>query len=227
MKEYSDYTYNSANPLAKFSHRRRFKFSSSLIGEFRFNHLLDYGAGDLQFLKSLILSGIKDKMLTAYEPVMENEPVDEIEIITDSLLLFDKKYDLITCFEVLEHFNENGQFEILSNFLRLMEKGGHIIISVPIEIGPPSIIKNLRRIANGDFNRTYIHNSWKSFLGKEVPTVRNVEGYLPTHIGFNHKRLEKLMASMFEINNIYNSPFQKLPSSLNSQRFYVLSNKLS
>ena len=154
---YSDYTYNSRNPLVKFSHRKRFLTAVNFILKENFKNLLDYGAGDGHFLKEV--SKIKtDIELVGFEPIMDNIDSEKIKYYSDVSEIKGQKYDIITCFEVLEHFNSNGQNEILENIYNLLSDNGVVIISVPIEIYFPSFIKNVVRIkyTKLDFQYTWI-----------------------------------------------------------------------
>ncbi len=221
---YSEYTYNSKNPIARFSHRKRFSVAINLTMEEEFKTILDYGAGDNNFL--IELSSIKDNIvLVAFEPIMKIDSTDKIEVISKLVDLKIEKFDVITCFETLEHFNETAQLSMLKEFNKILEKNGRVIISVPIEIGFPSLIKNIRRMSFGKNSYQHIKNSIKCFFGKEIPEIRNLEGFIPSHLGFNHKKLEYLMLKYFKIVKKEKSPFKNLPYQLNSQVFYILEKK--
>ncbi|MFL0063789.1 methyltransferase domain-containing protein [Tenacibaculum maritimum] len=214
---YSEGTYNSKNLLARFSHRSRFSVAIKLTLEKEFKSILDYGAGDNKFLKELDLKK-GNLIMTAFEPIMENKPIENIEIITKLSDLKKSNFDVISCFETLEHFNESSQLEMLKIFFDKLRDNGRVIISVPIEIGFPSLIKNIRR-------KSSLKNSIKCFLGIGIPEIRNSEGYIFSHLGFQHKKLEKLISNYFHITKKVNSPFNKLPEQLNSQVFYILEKK--
>lgn len=218
---YSNYTYNSKNPLARFSHRKRFLIGLNIIFEEKFSTILDYGSGDNKFLKE-ILKRDKNIELSAYEPIMTNQSTNNIKTYTKLEQLNSKVFDVVTCFEVLEHFNEKEQQKMLSFFHKKLSNGGRLLISVPIEIGFPSLIKNIRRMGFGGSFSGNLKNTLKCFLGMEVPEIRNAEGYISSHVGFNHKKLEALFHNQFEIVKRRNSPFGKLNSQLNSQVFYLL-----
>jgi SAM-dependent methyltransferase len=218
---YADYTYNSKNPLARFSHRTRFSVGLDLVLEKNPKSILDYGAGDCKFLKA-VFEADSSIILHAYEPVMEVKNDENIKIFKDLNELASKKYDVITCFEVLEHFNQKNQAEILGNCFKMLEDDGKIVISVPIEIGLPSLVKNLRRMSFGHFNWAYLKNTAKCLIGADVPEIRNREGFIPSHLGFNHHKLEKIFLQNFKIEKKTTSPFSILPSFLNAQLFYQL-----
>ncbi|MCP1226396.1 class I SAM-dependent methyltransferase [Sebaldella sp. S0638] len=221
---YSDYTYNSKNPLVRFSHRKRFSTALNLISKEKFENLLDYGAGDGHFLNEL--SNVKPNVeLAGFEPIMHNTDSEKIKFHLNLSDIKNQKYDVITCFEVLEHFNLNGQDEILGNIHNLLNKNGTVVISVPIEIYFPSLIKNVIRIKYTKLDFKYIKNILKAAFARDIPEIRNEDGYISTHLGFNHKKLEGLFKKHFKIVGKIKSPLKWLPISANSQVFYKLEKK--
>ena len=99
---------------------------------------------------------------------------------------------------------------------------GRVIISVPIEIGFPSVVKNIRRMSLGNKSYGSIKNIFKCLFGIPVPEIRQIEGYIPSHCGFNHNELEKIIQQNFKIIRKETSPFKNLSTHLNSQIFYLL-----
>lgn len=223
-KDYSQYTYNSKNPMARFAHRSRFSNAIKLVLEENFESILDYGAGDNKFLLELDKQ-TKGLQMFSFEPVMNISSTDSISVFSSLKDLPNRKFDIITCFETLEHFGEKHQLFILNEFFNRLENYGKVIISVPIEIGLPSLIKNLRRLAIGRFTWSFAKNSLKSVFALDIPEVRSRDGYIPSHMGFNHKKLEHLIHENFEIVKTITSPLDMLSDKLNSQIFYVLKKK--
>lgn len=216
--EYADLTYNTKNPLARFSHRKRLKVGTEIVLTENCKTLLDFGAGDGKFLEDLSKENHKIK-LTAYEPVMELKATPSITVQKE--LDTNLSYDTITCFEVLEHFNAEEQLQILKDIHTILENNGFLIISVPIEIGFASVVKNIRRLGLS-FNKKNFTTIKECFMGIEPPLLRQQKGYIFSHIGFNHHQLELLFSPLFEIKEKINSPFKYLPESVNSQVFYKL-----
>ncbi len=224
---YSDYTYNSKNPLVRFAHRQRFKISLDFSNPKDGDKILDYGCGDGKFLNSIKANCI----LVGYEPYMEPVLDNKIQIfkmIGEVNDFADKhgKFDVITCFEVLEHFNQTNQRRMLKEMKNLLSESGHLIISVPIEIGFPPLIKNLRRkMLSTDPLYTY-KNIIKSALGYDFNEYRAGEGYLFEHLGFHYKKLEKIFDQDFVIRKRRYSPFRRMGYNFNSQVFYKLKSKV-
>lgn len=221
---YSEYTYNSKNPIARFSHQARFAIGIELAMEEEFQRILDYGAGDNKFLTEL--STKKENLdLFAFEPLIDIRSTSTITVFSKLADLEDKKFDIITCFETLEHFNETIQSDMLQSFSDRLENNGRVIISVPIEIGLPSLVKNIRRLGFGKNSYQDIKNGIKCLFGKEIPEIRNSEGFIHTHHGFNHRKLEQVMLKHFQVKKKQTSPFKNLSDQFNSQMFYVLEKK--
>lgn len=218
---YANSTYNSQNRLARFSHRYRFNIGVDLVLEKPFTTILDYGAGDNKFLDELYKEK-NDIELSAFEPVMSISTAGKTQVFTKLSELKNKKFDVITCFEVLEHFNELNQNQILKRINELLQEGGRAIISVPVEIGFVSIVKNIKRMNFRKVSLKEINNILKCFVGKQIPEIRQNDGYIFSHVGFNHKLLEKIILKKFKIIKKETSPLKILPSTFNSQIFYVL-----
>jgi hypothetical protein len=131
-------------------------------------------------------------------------------------------FNCVTCFEVFEHFNQERQQKLLNDIHSVLCDGGSLIVSVPIEKGLPSVVKNIIRRRFCKDKITYsTKNIIHSLLGKKIPELRNGDGYL-SHIGFYFKDLEPFFLPHFEIVKKSFSPFSFLGSHLNSQVFYLL-----
>ncbi len=70
-----------------------------------------------------------------------------------------------------------------------------------------------------------IKNILRALFAMNIPEIRNEEGYIGTHLGFNYKKLELLFKKHFEIMQKKNSPLEYLPVIANSQVFYKLKKK--
>lgn len=104
---YADYTYNSKNFLARFAHCSRFKLSIKFTNPQSTDKILDYGCGDGLFLNSIF----EKCTVVGYEPYMQavaNNKVKICKSVEEAILLTktNGRYNKVTCFEVLEHFNE-------------------------------------------------------------------------------------------------------------------------
>lgn len=230
---YEDNTINSANPLARFAHRSRYGFSLSMIEGRNNINLLDFGCGDGTFLSN---ASNKENTNTyvGFEPYMESIIKEKnIKIYSNwndikNVVIKNDKFDVVTCFEVMEHFSEERQKTALENIKEILKEDGNLIISVPIEKGLPVIPKNLRRIAisyKGNEKIYTFKNIVYSLFGiksESLNSIRTGNDYL-SHMGFYFTDLEALLKKYFKIESINYSPFPIFPYFFNSQVFYKLS----
>jgi SAM-dependent methyltransferase len=228
MYNYSKATYNSPNPLRRFSHRTRFKKSYSLIDLKKDELLLDYGCGDGHFLEQL-QQNFSPQNLIGYEPDSSAYIYNNTKVTNKIAELFDKnmKFDKISCFEVLEHCKQQTQQDILNNLSELLEKEGRVVISVPIEIGIVALIKNLMRFrlnSSRRFDGYNFKNILYSLFGLPLTEYRNSKESL-SHMGFYYTDLETLILEKFIIEKKIMSPFSFFNQWCNSQVFYVLKNR--
>ena len=121
----------------------------------------------------------------------KNSYSNDISVFQSLDVLLNMHFEEITCFEVLEHLDKNGQKSALQNIKRMLRKDGVILISIPIEIGLSSLIKNgLRIITRQSHDAANLRNIIKSFLGLAV--VRKASPYISSHIGFDFRDLESV-----------------------------------
>ncbi|MBP9707705.1 MAG: methyltransferase domain-containing protein [Oligoflexales bacterium] len=104
-----------------------------------------------------------------------------------------EKFELVTCFETLEHVGNLSN--ALQNILAHVKPSGTLIISVPVEIGLPGLLKFLARYAlrrnpYGDFfknqsPRLYFKNL---LLNRSITIFRSKDspGFGP-HLGFDYR----------------------------------------
>ena len=219
---YGNNTYNSRNPLVRFAHRSRFGRSLRSVDASPGDKILDFGSGDGFFLDQLN-ERVPGLELLAYEPYMEAREGCEIETTSSwDRVLRAAPYDCVTCFEVLEHFPAEGQEVALDRFLEVLRPEGRLVISVPIERGLPSVVKNLVRKRKYPQHPAYaLRNIAASLLGRPLPAYRGGSDYL-SHMGFYFDDLELLLSPRFEIVNRSFSPFPGAGAQFNSQVFYEL-----
>jgi cyclopropane fatty-acyl-phospholipid synthase-like methyltransferase len=236
MPSYDDYTINSKNPLARYAHRFRFKLSVEMLRDKKNITLLDFGCGDGNFLEG-ISSNLNNNHI-GFEPYMDLKKsidLNKLQIYKnwDDILDYASKngsFDYVTCFEVLEHFSEEKQRRCFKDISTVLKKDGTIIISVPIEKGLPSLVKNLRRVwllRSSNPGVYTFKNIFFSFFGiktKALNKLRIGSEYLG-HMGFYFDDFEKIINEHFVFENKKFSPFKVLPFYLNSQVFYTLRKK--
>ena len=245
--EYSKLTVENKNILKRFSHQRRFVEASNLIREYQFRDnisMLDFGSGDGFFIKYLIEKKFsfnfsaydadpEEKQIAEMKNLFNSSNIKNVKIFNDYKLI-NHKFDIISCLETLEHFNQEDQKQLLGQMLKLLKPNGVICISVPIEVYFSGFVKMIFRILIGQSHEnTNFKNIVYSLFGVPILTPDNVTSlkvdnlkYVFTHVGFYYFNLINLIKSMdFKIEEIKFSPFPILKSFLNSQIFLTIKAK--
>ena len=228
MENYGDYTYNARNPLKRFSHRKRFQKSIASIPTNNVIRLLDFGCGDALFLNRLKTVLNEKCFLMGFDPIMQPIESNSVNITASwEEVVKEAPFDYITCFEVLEHFDENLQIETLDKLSKLLSDTGYLVLSVPIENGLPSLVKNFIRkfsCSKKDLPLYSINNIMAACLKKKLLQYRTGSNYL-SHLGFYHTDLEKVLFNDFTIVEKSFSPFSWLGAQFNAQVFYRIRKK--
>ena len=131
---------------------------------------------------------------------------------------------MVTCFEVLEHFEGRSLIDRINEIKSVMAVDGMLLISVPVETGIGGLLKNfIRLFLRQTHPDTTPRNTIKALFGLNIPRKNNSDGYIESHIGFNHRILEaQLLKCGFSVIHSQTSPSQ-LPilRIFSSQKFFV------
>jgi 2-polyprenyl-3-methyl-5-hydroxy-6-metoxy-1,4-benzoquinol methylase len=220
---YEMQTYRSPNPLSRFAHASRFGLSSTIASGYLppKGTLLDYGAGDGHFLKELHRTR-SDAALFGLEPYMENF-ADDDAAYTGYRSAQDaetRRYDVITCFEVLEHLDEKETDFFLGFVERALAPGGRLVVSVPIMYGPVLVPKalNAKYVKKSDWSYS-IFEMVRAVLLMDVP--RDPGGLYLNHKGYDWRKTRTRLGANFTAVEHRFSPFSALWWGFNSQWFGV------
>ena len=228
--QYSSLTTTNRSVLKRFSHSSRFSIAVDHLNLKPSDSVLDFGTGNGELLFLLEDKFERFESLIGYEPMQEmfqqlqdrvsSKPKSSIKIVNE--IPKDTKFNKVSCFEVLEHLTTKIQTKVLNDCRQLLTDDGLLVISVPIEIGFSGLMKNIARIMlRQTHDETTIINVIKSAFSIEIERPNNA--YIPSHIGFNHKRLENIFPDVgLKILTKTFSPLPVLRGALNSQVFYVL-----
>ena len=214
-----------------WSHGSRFQVAYRMVEKYSGGRFLDYGCGDGTFLA--LASHLFRQAVGAD---LELQHVTECstrfsEIPNLSFLLtgqlagpeHEGRYDVVTCMEVLEHCLPDIREKVLLDLRRLIHAGGMVIISVPVEIGPTLLAKQLLRRAAawrnlGDY-KYFEKYGWREFTKMlfanqhtsiERPVyfadrelrLRPFHG----HKGFNWRALKLQLEQFFAVEHVEFSP---------------------
>ncbi len=230
--------------LISWSHRRRFLLGLELAREISGRRILDYGCGDGTFLWMLMASSfapseavgaeVHESLVTDCAARLQRPGLSFVLIeVLDTPSQFGS-YDGVICMEVLEHVV--GPDALLDRLSRLLKPQGRLIISVPVEIGLPLLIKQtVRRIAGwrglGDYPGQTPYTLRELFTGVFAgsrqhmirPVFQHEDGSrFHDHKGFNWRALREVLAQRFRVERIIGSPCKWLPPELASQVWFLL-----
>jgi 2-polyprenyl-3-methyl-5-hydroxy-6-metoxy-1,4-benzoquinol methylase len=224
-----------------FSHRSRFDYAARAVTPFAGKRLLDYGCGDGTFL-----SMVRDRFSEAVGADVATDQIDDCRarlgatglqfVICDALSGPEHcgVYDVVCCQEVLEHCPVEVVETVLADLVRLARQDGMILISVPIEVGPMLIVKQvLRRLAGWrgipgyqQGERYTFRELLKMFLAGTTTAIprplygtERGSGY-HGHKGFNWRTLEQRIAAYMTIERIDFTPWPWLGGWGNSQVWF-------
>jgi len=232
--------------LISWSHRSRFQTGLKLAQQFAGKRVVDYGCGDGSFLAMLMnTSGIPSG---AVGVEISPDSVADCRarlghlrglsfILDEELNLSENQgaFDAVICMEVLEHVIEVEP--LINRFAGLLAPGGKLLVSVPVETGPPLLVKQfVRRVAGwrgiGDYPGTTPYSVTElmgSLLasGKrqhmERPIHSNPDGSrFHDHKGFNWMVLRELLTRRFHLLSTQTSPLPWLSPYLASQVWFLL-----
>ena len=217
---YEKQTLDNPNPMARFAHQSRFRFSKSIVLGWLSSHsvVFDYGCGHGRFLAELYKIIPKDKtsvQLFGYDPYLKLT-FDGYTVTHSLETVRDQSIDILTCLEVLEHLSDE-ELKIFIDFARRkLVCGGKILVTVPIMVGPVLILKELSRCIL--FRRKSDTSLKEIFLAAliGVPPTRadDIKG---SHKGFNWKNVYRYLKNDFDCIKIEFSPFTALGWYGNSQ----------
>jgi 2-polyprenyl-3-methyl-5-hydroxy-6-metoxy-1,4-benzoquinol methylase len=230
--------------VVAWSHGSRFRLAVRLAEASRGARLLDYGCGDGTFIA--LTHGMFSRAVGAdvdagqlAECRRRLGSLERVEFVpTDTLAgrELSGMFDLVTCMEVLEHCTNVERVRVIAELARLCTSNGRIFISVPIEIGPALLGKQLfRAIAawrrHGDYHHreTYTPSEMIAAVLGQRDLVRPeycVETPLGQvrycgHKGFDWRVLERDLRAVLHVERRMFTPMPALRGLLNSQVWFV------
>ena len=108
-------------------------------------------------------------------------------------------FDLVTCFETLEHVGRLDQ--AIANLLALTRPGGMTLITVPIESGPRGLVKFLLKVGVFRYSLDELPSRphrFLSYLGalvanRSIARFRDERRGWGTHFGFDWREVERIL----------------------------------
>jgi 2-polyprenyl-3-methyl-5-hydroxy-6-metoxy-1,4-benzoquinol methylase len=233
--------------IIAWSHHSRYRLGRELVKPHAGKKLLDYGCGDGTFL-ALINDLFPEAAGADIDPSQVRSCASRFTsmpgvtfALTDDLS--DAKhagaYDLVTCMEVLEHCLEDKIVGVVSDLRRLVNSNGTVLISVPVEIGPSllgkEIIRTLaawRRCGDYQYKETYRFRELCTLFFADASTRINRPvlradfsaerpNFYHGHKGFNWRALRERLDGSFDVSATRFSPLGWLGGYVSSQAWFI------
>lgn len=234
--------------LLKWSHGSRFQMARALVAPHAPRRLLDYGCGDGTFL-AMVRDLFPHAVGAEIDPALVADAAERFASLGGLSFVHTAdlarepggSFGVVACMEVLEHCTPDAVDRVLGELRRLVAPDGVVIISVPVETGPPLVGKQaFRALAAWRGMEGYRHRERYGvgemtrmlFAGEGTTIERPVyEGTFASgapnrwhgHKGFNWRALRARIARDFVVRETRFSP---LPVALlASQAWFVCAPK--
>ncbi len=229
------------NLLTHFAHRSRFAFTLKAVDGQTFDRALDYGCGDGHLLRQAASQSLcRGGTGVDFAPAMLAQArlhfgkLPAYSFVTPSELRDstpDSSFDVAFCTEALEHIRDpGGALDLLVAKLR---PGAQLVVSVPIEVGPSLLLKQVGRYA-ANWNGMYGYDPyrWSELVAAGLrrdttswPNAHNgregADSPTTGHRGFDFRKIEALLRARVRITRTIYSPLPMLGSALNSTVLWV------
>jgi SAM-dependent methyltransferase len=234
---YSQRILQQGTHLTRLAHRSRFGTMLDAISNTQYTQALDYGCGDGWLLKmayeqNLVKAGlgvdIEPLMISACKDLFTDIPSFQFCQPQElSQKISPKSCDLVICTETLEHVGEPER--ILEEMLLYSKLGARMVISVPIEIGPSLLFKQMGRyFANRKGGYGYERYNLKELLSASIlwdtnsfPSSHSLNAPATGHKGFDYRKIDKLLQQRVTIERRILSPLPWLGNLVNSTVIWI------
>lgn len=223
---YRQRLYESPSRLIRWHHNAHIRHAVA-AGELGEGHrILDLGCADgplLPFLRGRIrglvaLDVVKVYLDRAAEFARAEDvgPCAFVQGVAERLPLPSASVDRVFCLETLEHCED--QAKAVTEIRRVLSPGGLAVVSVPVEIGPPLLVKHgLRRLLG------YPMEPWTFRELMQAGFCRSVRGipHQRKHRGFDYRNVVRLFRDVFGRVTVRYSPLHWLGPLFNAQAVIV------
>lgn len=231
---YAQLTRDDPNPLKRWVQRRRLADALRLLPSDRRARVVDYGGGDGEFAAQLAEQTGGEVICFEPEAGLRAEAMGRasarMRVTAAASELPSGWAQALFCLEVFEHLPDAQAAEALEQIQRVLEPGGLLVVGLPVEIGPPALVKGLFRWTR---RPNAADARWPEILAalirrpKRERPLASLGGslpYHPSHLGFDHRRVETLLASRMRVEARRGSPFGVGGGLINSE-LYILARR--
>lgn len=132
-------------------------------------------------------------------------------------IIFDRKYDVVTALEAMEHIDGPTVVRIIEKIARARPR--RFVCSVPIEVGPSVLIKNFGSLLMGySRHKTY---TWRQTLAAGLYRLDKLPRHTTSHLAFDWRWLAQTIRDHFRIVETRFFPFKYLPASISTTAFFI------
>jgi SAM-dependent methyltransferase len=230
---YSERLLERGSFLTRLAHNGRYRRALDLVSDLKGAIAIDFGCGDAMILRRAYDRGIvRGGYGIDNDPAMRESAaaafagVDGFRFLhPDELaqVVAPGSCDLAICTEALEHIPQPAA--ILDAICRYCRAGGHALITVPIEVGPSLIGKQLGRYL-ADLRRPYGYEPYRLRELFSAAVLWNARGFESSHTdagatgtghkGFDFRDIERQLRTRMGIERTLFSPFPALGALINS-----------
>ena len=216
--QYARQTVEAPNRVVRFVHRRRLSVATDEVAALAppGATVLDVGCGPGQFLADLERLR-PDIHLLGYDPFVEML-MSNAQRVSDLATIEPHSVTCITVLETFEHLEDDVVTEIIRATRKLLSGTGHLVVSVPIIMGPVLLAKEANRLRVHRVRDYTLRELAGAVFGRPAPRDRR---RIVSHKGFDFRALHAQLAGSFELERAWFSPFRHLPAGLNSQAFSI------
>ncbi|CAN5534412.1 hypothetical protein BH10PSE3_BH10PSE3_12750 [soil metagenome] len=226
---YAELTRCDPNPVKRWLQAQRLLDAARLVRERDLGAVVDYGGGDGVLAVELLRSG-RTRQVKCFEPAPSLYAqaqallagVEGANLVASASELPSDWAKTAFCLEVFEHLPPAETEAALAQLHRVLAPGGLLVIGVPVEIGPPALLKGLFRMArrpdafDGRLSAILAATVGRPPVERERAAIGPGLAYFPHHLGFDHRRLLKQVAARFEVLRQVGSPLGG-PAAFNTE----------
>lgn len=232
MPVYSSYTHGDSFAPKRWAHQRRFDDALKLVASRKPASLLDYGCGD-GFLLKLARERWPVARLVGYDPLPNMAAQARQLLVGTSINIVEQlnevtpeTFSVVTCLETCEHLVPEELERVLTDIERLLDSQGLAIFSVPVELGPVSLVKNIyRALRRKKYENLTLANVLSATFGRAPTQFVNMalgHPYIFSHIGFDHRKFQRQLENHFMVVRIVATPWPGLGAWLNPTVNFVV-----
>jgi SAM-dependent methyltransferase len=230
---YTERLLTHGNFLTRFAHGGRYRRTLELASDVRGGVAIDFGCGDAMILRRAQEAGIaRSGYGVDSDPAMRESALANFAGIEGfrfvspeelSAVVPPGSCDLALCTEALEHIP--NPTSVLDQIVRCCRPGARVIITVPIEVGPSLLGKQIGRYFAG-LRRPYGYEKYTMRELASAALLWNARAFDSSHVrddvvmrghkGFDFREIEAALRTRMTIEQTVYSPLPGFGPLLNS-----------